>query len=134
MVNLKDTKCHWSPTSKRGGQIQSAETGFFERFVYYRPVGENEQNLTIMRSMDDYYLKHPSSGILRMSDLLFSLGIVANHKRVRRLLCLICLMAIFTKKNLSKLSMAKYIRHYFLRKLEINRPNQVWAINLYPHG
>ncbi len=36
-------------------------------------------------------------------------------------------MAIYPKRNLSKLGLAKYIRRYLLRGLEINRPNEVWA-------
>ncbi|MEY4110279.1 MAG: Transposase for insertion sequence element, partial [Bacteroidota bacterium] len=40
------------------------------------------------------------------------------------------LMAIFPKRNLSKLGLAKYIRPYLLRGLLIDRPNQVWAIDI----
>ena len=39
-------------------------------------------------------------------------------------------MAIYPKRNLSKLGHAKYIRPYLLRGLEINRSNQVWAIDI----
>lgn len=97
---------------------------------YYQPLGESEQNLKIMRLMDEHYLNHPTEGVLRMRNYLCSLGIVANHKRVRRLLRLMGLMAIYPKKNLSKLGLKKYIRPYLLRDLDINRPNQVWAIDI----
>ena len=40
------------------------------------------------------------------------------------------LMAIYPKRNLSKLGLAKYIRPYLLRGLLIDRPNQVWAIDI----
>ena len=65
-----------------------------------------------------------------MRDFLLALGIVANHKRVRRLLRLMGIMAIYPKKNLSRLGQAKYIRPYLLRDLKITRPNQVWAIDI----
>ena len=97
---------------------------------YYKPLGETEENLRIMRLMDEHYLDHPTEGVLRMRDFLLALGILANHKRVRRLLRLMGLMAIYPKKNLSRLGQAKYIRPYLLRDLKITRPNQVWAIDI----
>lgn len=98
--------------------------------LYYQPVKESEENLKIMRLMDAYYLKHPTYGVLRVQDFLFSLSLVVNHKRVRRLLRLMGLMAIYPKKNLSKLGQAKYIRPYLLKGLKIERPNQAWAIDI----
>ena len=97
---------------------------------YYKPLGETRENLRIMRLMDEHYLNHPTEGVLRIRDFLLALGIVANHKRIRRLLRLMGLMAIFPKKNLSRLGQAKYIRPYLLRDLKITRPNQVWAIDI----
>jgi len=97
---------------------------------YYKPLGETEDNLKIMRLMDEHYLKHPTEGVLRMRDFLLALGIIANHKRVRRLLRLMGLMAIYPKKNLSRLGQAKYIRPYLLKDLKIVHPNQVWAIDI----
>lgn len=97
---------------------------------YYQPLGETEENLRIMRLMDEHYLEHPTEGVLRMRDFLLVLGIVANHKRVRRLLRLMGLMAIYPKRNLSRLGLAKYIRPYLLRGLKIVRPNQLWAIDI----
>lgn len=98
--------------------------------LYYAPKGEKPKNLQIMRIMDEHYLKHPTEGVIRMQDMLFALGFVVNHKRVRRLLRLMGLMAIYPKKNLSKLGLKKYIHPYLLKGLDINRPNQVWAIDL----
>lgn len=98
--------------------------------LYYQPVQESEENLKIMRLMDEHYLKHPTHGVLRMQDFLFGLSLIVNHKRVRRLLRVMGLMAIYPKKNLSKLGQAKYIRPYLLRGLKITRPNQVWAIDI----
>lgn len=98
--------------------------------LYYKPRGEKQENLEIMRIMDEHYLKHPTEGVIRMQDLLFSLSIVVNHKRVRRLLRLMGLMAIYPKKNLSKLGLKKYIHPYLLKGLKIDRPNYVWAIDI----
>lgn len=98
--------------------------------LYYKPKGEKEENLEIMQKMDMHYLDHPTEGVLRMQDHLRGQGYTINHKRVRRLLRLMGLMAIYPKKNLSKLGHKKYIHPYLLKGLKINRPNQVWAIDI----
>ena len=98
--------------------------------LYYKPKGEKQENLEIMRIMDEHYLLHPTEGVIRMQDFLLTMGFVVNHKRVRRLLRLMGLMAIYPKKNLSRLGLKKYIRPYLLKGLTIDRPNQVWAIDI----
>lgn len=98
--------------------------------LYYKPQGEKSENLEIMRLMDEHYIKHPTAGVIRMQDMLFALGIIVNHKRIRRLLMLMGVMAIYPKRNLSKLGLKKYIHPYLLKGLEIGKPNQVWAIDL----
>lgn len=98
--------------------------------LYYKPKGESEENLKLMRLMDVHYLEHPTEGVLRMQDFLFAMGFIVNHKRVRRLLRLMGLMAIYPKKNLSRLGQKKYIHPYLLKGLNIERPNQVWEIDI----
>lgn len=98
--------------------------------IYYKPQGESDENLQIMRLIDEYHLDHPTYGVLQMQDYLFSIGYQANHKRVRRLMMLLCINAIYPRRNLSKLGHAKYIRPYLLRGLSIIRPNQVWEIDI----
>lgn len=98
--------------------------------IYYQTIGESEENLQFMRWMDEYYLVHPTYGVLQMQDFLFLLGFLVNVKRVRRLLRKMGLMAIYPKRNLSKLGSAKYIRPYLLRGLKAKRPNHVWAVDI----
>jgi len=98
--------------------------------VYYDPVGESQENLQLMRLMDEHHLEHPTEGVLQMQDFLFLCGFLVNHKRVRRLLRRMGVMAIYPKRNLSKLGNAKYIRPYLLRNLKIDHPNHVWAIDI----
>jgi putative transposase len=98
--------------------------------VYYEPIGENQENLEVMRLMDEHYLDHPTHGVLQMQDFLFLYGFVVNHKRVRRLLRKMGMMAIYPKRNLSRLGNAKYIKPYLLKGMKVTRPNQVWAIDI----
>lgn len=96
----------------------------------YKPKGESEENLAIMRIMDEHYLECPTEGVLRVQDYLLTLSLVVNEKRVRRLLRLMGIMAIYPKRNLSKLRLAKHIRPYLLKGMKINRPNIAWAIDI----
>ncbi|MBX6381141.1 MAG: IS3 family transposase [Thermoflavifilum aggregans] len=98
--------------------------------LYYKPLGEKQENLAIMRQIDEHHLKHPADGVLRVQDFLLQNGFVVNHKRVRRLMRKMGLMAIYPKRNLSKQGQAKYSRPYLLRDLLIDHPNQVWAIDI----
>lgn len=98
--------------------------------VYYKPKGEKQENLDMMRKMDEYHLEYPTHGVIRMQDYLRMVGFSVNHKRVRRLMWKMGLKTIYPKRNLSKLGQAKYKRPYLLRGLSIDRPNQVWAIDI----
>lgn len=99
----------------------------------YRPVKEqreNEENVQIMHRIDEIYMKHPYFGYRRMTWFLREQGFEVNRKRVRRLMQLMGLEAIYPKPNLSKRLHAKYTRPYLLRGLTIDRPNQVWGIDI----
>lgn len=98
--------------------------------LYYEPIGESELNLKTMRLMDEEFLAHPTHGVLQMQDFLVALGFIMNIKRIRRLLRKMGIMAIYPKRNLSKLGHAKYIRPYLIRGLKIERPNQLWEIDI----
>lgn len=98
--------------------------------LYYMPVGENEENLALMEQMDKLFLADPTLGVLGMQDELAEIGLHYNVKRIRRLLRKMAIEPIYPKRNLSRLGKAKYIHPYLLRGLEINRPNQVWALDI----
>lgn len=98
--------------------------------LYYQSVGEKPENLALMRTMDEEFLEHPTKGVSGMVDFLRILGIVAGPKRVRRLLRQMGIMALYPRRNLSKLGAAKYVQPYRLRGLEVTHSNQVWCIDL----
>ncbi|MEJ8548850.1 IS3 family transposase [Brevibacillus borstelensis] len=103
------------------------------RTSVYRPCKEHresEENIQIMHRIDEIYLKHPYFGYRRMTIFLRDHGFEVNRKRVRRLMQVMGLEAIYPKPNLSKRLHAKYTRPYLLRGLTIDRPNQVWGIDI----
>jgi putative transposase len=97
---------------------------------YYKPIGETQENLKLMRKIDELFLDDPTLGVLGMQDALSDFSLAYNHKRIRRLMRKMSLDPIYPKRNLSKLGLAKYIHPYLLRNLAITQPNQVWAIDI----
>lgn len=100
---------------------------------YYKPIGESELNLKLMRLIDEEYLLHPWLGVPRMTTWLREdKGFKVNHKRIERLYKLMGLSAIGPKPNTSKKGKGKRHRiyQYLLRNLKIERPNQVWAMDI----
>jgi putative transposase len=54
--------------------------------LYYQPQGESDENLLLMRLLDEQYTQTPYYGVFKMTAYLRTLGHVVNEKRVRRLL------------------------------------------------
>ncbi len=98
--------------------------------LYYRPLGENLENLKLMRLMDEHAMNEPAEGIKSMQFMLLGKGYHVNYKRVRRLLRKMGHQTIYPKKNLSKPGKSEYIKPYLLRDLKIDRPNQAWSIDI----
>lgn len=109
---------------------QSDLLGIHRSGLFYKPQPEKSENLQMMRLMDAHYLQHPSAGVLTMQSHLQEHGYEPSEGRVRRMLRKMGIMAIYPKKNTSKLGQAKYIHPYLLRGLEVTHSNQVWAIDI----
>ena len=83
-----------------------------------------------MRLMDEEYTRHPFYGVKRMACWLTCQGHAVNEKRVRRLLRLMGIMAIYPKPRLSIGIPRLVVYPYLLRGLEITRSDQVWATDI----
>jgi len=127
---MKDLKTYIAENEKLSVRKQCKLLEISRSSVYYDPLGESEDNLNIMRLMDEEFLERPTHGVIQMQDFLFALSFTVNIKRIRRLLRKMGIMALYPKRNLSKLGHAKYKRPYLLRGLKIDRKNQVWAIDI----
>ncbi len=98
--------------------------------LYYEPEGPSEENLLLMRLLDEQYTRTPFYGVRRMTIWLQSLGYYVDVKRVRRLLRLMGLEAIYPKPRLSVGAPEHRQFPYLLRGLDIRRPNQVWCADI----
>jgi len=97
---------------------------------YYSPRPESPENLAIMRLMDEQYLKTPFYGARRMQAYINHQGYSVNIKRIRRLLRLMGLEAIYPRPNIIKVQPGHKIYPYLLNGLSINDINQVWSSDI----
>ena len=98
--------------------------------LYYQPVGESVYNLRLMRLLDEQYTRTPFYGWPRMTAYLQREGHLINPKRVRRLMRLMGLQAIYPKRKTSKPAPGHKRYPYLLRGLKITRPGQVWSTDI----
>jgi putative transposase len=111
--------------------VRQCELLGLPRASYYRrPDPESDENLRLMRVIDETYLAWPVFGSRQMTRWLRRQGYRVNRKRVRRLMALMGLEAIYRKPNLSRKHPANPIFRYLLGRLKIDRPNHVWAMDI----
>ena len=97
---------------------------------YYAPKGESAQNLALMRRLDELHLAHPFYGSRQMARHLRREGMVAGRHRVRRLMRLMGMEAIYRKPRTSAPNPQHRVYPYLLRDLAIDRPDQVWCADI----
>ena len=97
---------------------------------YYLPKGESEENLLIMKLMDSHIMEEPTAGVLTMQSMLKDKGIYVGRERVRRLMRKAQIRPIYPRRHLTKLKDNQYIYPYLLRDINIDKPNQVWEIDI----
>jgi putative transposase len=98
--------------------------------VYYQPIGASDEDLQLMRRIDEMHLKRPFYGSRRIRDWLQDEGFAVNRKRVQRLMRQMGITALYPKANTSRPGKGHKIYPYLLKGLEIDRPNQVWATDI----
>ena len=97
---------------------------------YYEPIPESQENLALMRRLDELNLEHPFYGSRRLTALLQREGQQVNRKRVARLLELMGVEVVYPKRNLSQPGEGHRIYPYLLEGLEITGPDQVWGSDI----
>lgn len=110
---------------KQCGLLQIHRSGY-----YFAPATESEENLHLMRLMDEKYLHTPFYGYRRLTRWLQEKGYDINDKRTVRLMELINWQTLYPKRNTSKRNPAHAVYPYLLKDFVIERPNQVWAVDI----
>jgi len=98
--------------------------------LYYQPAAESEQNLAIMRLLDEQYYKTPFYGIRKLTKWLHNMGYTVNHKRVRRLMKIMGWKTLYREPNTSEPNKQHKVYPYLLKGKRIWKSNQVWQIDI----
>jgi len=98
--------------------------------LYYQPKGISEEDLILMKLIDRQYLATPFYGARKITACLKSQGQRVNRKRIRRLMRVMGLKAVYRRPRTSKPAPGHKIYPYLLGGLRITRPNQVWAADI----
>lgn len=98
--------------------------------TYYHARPVSEENLALMRRMDELHMDWPSFGSRGLMKLLRQEGCNAGRERIRRLMRLMGIEAIYRKPNSSKPHPSHPVYPYLLKNLVIDRSNQVWATDI----
>jgi putative transposase len=98
--------------------------------LYYAPVGVNAETLKLMHEIDRIFTKYPFFRSRQIAAYLPQSGFSAGRHRVRRLMRIMGLQAVYKGPNTSKKHPEHRIHPYLLRGLAITRPNQVWCSDI----
>ena len=104
--------------------------GISRSSLYYQPVAVSDEDLELLRLIDEIHLQRPFIGSRRMVDELGDLGYCVNRKRVQRLMRLVGIEATYPKPRTSLPAKEHKVYPYLLRNLEVTRINQVWVADI----
>lgn len=98
--------------------------------VYYEPRPISEEDLWLMRHIDELHLNYPFAGSRMLRGLLWQQGLEVGRRHIKTLMKRMGIEAIYRKPNTSKPAPGHKIYPYLLRDLAVTRPNQAWAMDI----
>jgi putative transposase len=118
----------------RGGQLsvmrQCELLGLNRSGVYYTPRPVPEEDLRLMRRIDELHLEHPYFGARRIREHLAREGLQVGRLHVKTLMRRMGIEALYRKPRTSIPARESLIYPYLLGGLSIERPNQVWSSDI----
>lgn len=111
--------------------MQAELLGVNRTSLYYKAAEPKELYLSLNRKIDEIYTKYPFMGYRKITQWLIDYyDTVVDRKTVYGRMRQMGIQAIYPKQNLSKANPENKVYPYLLKGLEINRPNQVWSIDI----
>jgi putative transposase len=98
--------------------------------LYYTPEPMDENDVRLMNVIDEEFTEKPCLGSRQMVWRLFDRGYQVGRKRVRRLMRLMGLRAVFPTRNTSQPNPENKVYPYLLRGVAITKVNQVWSMDI----
>jgi len=109
---------------------QTKAVGISRSSVYYLPRPVSENDLELMRRIDRLHLEYPFAGSRMLRDLLRQDGFKIGRKHVATLMKRMGIEALYRKPRTTKPRAGHKVYPYLLRGLSVDRPNQVWAMDI----
>ena len=116
---------HALPVSRQAELLELSRSA-----VYYRPVPVSDADLALMRRIDELHLDHPFAGSRMLKRLLQDEGFEVGRTHVRTLMRRMGIEAVYRRPRTSKPHPGHRVFPYLLRGQVIDRPNQVWALDI----
>lgn len=105
--------------------------GISRSSIYYQNLPISPEDINVMNLIDVIYTKYPFYGSRRIKkELKIYHGIIANRKRIQRLMREMGIEAIYPRQNTSRPDNQNQTYPYLIRNLIINHPNQVWGTDI----
>jgi len=109
---------------------QAQLLGLSRSAVYHQPVPVSESDLDMMRRIDELHLDHPFAGSRMLKKLLCAEGHEVGRTHVRTLMRRMGVEAIYRRPRTTVPHPGHRIFPYLLRDKIIDRPNQVWSMDI----
>ena len=109
---------------------QAELLGMSRGSLYYEPRPTSEDDLRLMRRIDELHMEYPFAGSRMMKGLLRQEGFTAGRLHVATCMKRMGIQALYRRPNTSKPAPGHKVYPYLLRKLAVIRPNQVWAMDI----
>jgi len=109
---------------------QAKAVGISRGSVYYLPRPVSEEDMELMRRLDRLHLEHPFAGSRMLRDMLSLEGFKIGRTHVSTLMKRMGIEALYRKPRTTKPGKGHKVYPYLLRNLKIDRPNQVWAMDI----
>ncbi len=109
---------------------QAEALGMARSTVYALPTPLSDRDHDLMKRIDRLHLEMPYAGSRMLRDLLNQDGITVGRKHVATLMKRMGIEALYRKPRTTKKHPEHRVYPYLLRGLSIDRPNQVFAMDI----
>ena len=116
---------HDLPITKQAKVLQISRST-----AYYQPKPPSEKDLFLMKQIDRLHLEFPFAGSRMLRDMLRLKGIKIGRKKVSTLMRRMGIEALYRRPKTTQRHPEHKVYPYRLRNLTIDRPNQIWAMDI----
>lgn len=104
--------------------------GISRSSAYYQPKDVSEEDLAIMRCLDEIHMKYPCMGSRRLVWKLAEAGHKVSRNKILRLMRVIGIQTLYPKRKTTVANKKHKVYPYLLRSVKVTYPNQVWAVDV----